>query len=967
MEGEMKYKYLAILVICYLVFFCAHTFAQSDIQKPKFSKEHGFYEDTFSVTISNDSSNSYIRYTLDGSDPVKSNTSITSLQPVTITIDPQSTTGGRAKTPGVVLRACTVIGTNASESVTRTYLFINKIGELSPENVRPNSLWPAVNTNEIYQYINYGMDQSVLNDPRYKDRINDALLAIPSVSVVTDLKNLFSTSTGIYMNAIKEGDDWERPASLELINPDGSEGFQINAGIRIRGGASRQNENPKHAFRFFFRKKYGKGKLEYPMFGDEGVKEFDKIDFRTSQNYSWSFPGHMGEYNTMNRDVFSRDLQREMGQPYTRSRYYHLYINGVYWGIYQSQERSEANYAASYFGGVPEDYDVIKNEDGKITATDGNDDAWEKIYRFCLAGFKSNALYYGIEGKNTDGTRNTSYPVLVDIDNLIDYMMVIFFTGNFDSPTSIWQTNKGANNFYCIYNRNGTEGFKFFAHDAEHTLRTTSGEHWNAVGLKEDRVNIGTLRNEYKMEVDRFEIFHPQWLHFKLSDNPEYRLRFADHVYKQFFNNGVMTPSNATALFQKRAKEIELAIIGESARWGNTYSYPAKTKDDWQWAVDDIVNNYFPYRTNIVIDQLEKAGLYPDINPPIFGGGSKLITSESLEIKPGFTLSLANPNTQGTIYYTIDGSDPRKIGGAVNDSSSQQAANNSNLVINSTTVIKARIKNGDTWSAIHKITLFVNSDFTSLKITEINYHPLDGDTLSDDEYEFLELKNTGSTKLVLTGTYFENGITYVFPEGSSLDAGKYLVLASNSKEFKNRYGFSPFGTYSGKLDNGGERLTLCAATGDTVFSMVYDDKSPWPEKADGGGYSLVVINPDGDLDDPGNWRVSYRINGSPGEDDVQSTLVQDEILPPSAFKLEQNYPNPFNPVTNFRFSIKEYSSVSLKIYDMLGREVAVILNQKMNPGTHTVKFNASDLASGVYIARLQSGTSMAAVKISLLK
>jgi len=963
----MKQRHVTILFICYLAFFYTAVYAQTDIQKPEFSMEHGFYESSFDVTISNDSANSYIRYTLDGSDPVTSNTSITSRQPVIITIDPESTTGGRAKSPGVVLRACTVIGTQASESVTNTYLFINKIGTLSPENGRPNSSWPAANNNPAYQYIIYGMDQNILSDPRYKDLINDAMLAIPTVSVVTDLKNLFSASTGIYVNALEEGDSWERPASLEIINPDGSEGFQINAGIRIRGGYSRHNENPKHAFRFFFREKYGKGKLKYPLFGDEGVKEFDKIDFRTSQNYSWSYPGHMAEYNTMNRDVFSRDLQREMGQPYTRSRYYHLYINGVYWGLYQSQERSEARYAASYLGGSPEDYDVIKNEDGVITATDGNEDTWERIYKLCQTGFKSNSLYYGLEGRNPDGSLNPLYKVLVDIDNLIDYMLVIFYAGNFDSPTSMWQNNKGANNFYCLYNRNANEGFKFFAHDAEHTLRTSSGEHWNAKGLTEDRVNIGTLTNEYKMVVDWFGIFHPQWLHFKLSDNAEYRLRFADHVYKYFFNNGIMTPSQASTFFEKRAKEIELAIIGESARWGNTYSYPAKTKDDWQWAVDDIINNYFPYRTSIVMDQLRKASLYPKINPPVFGSGSKLITSETLEIDPGFSLNMANPNTQGIVYYTINGSDPRKIGGDVNDSSAYIAEKNSVITITNTTVIKARIKDGDTWSALHKITLYVNSDFSSLKLTEINYHPLDGDTTNDDEYEFIELKNTGNTSLILSGIYFENGLTYVFPEGSSLAAGKYLVLASNSDEFKNRYGFLPFGVYSGKLDNGGERLTLCTVTSDTIFSVVYDDKSPWPEKADGDGYSLVVINPAGDLNDPSNWRASYRINGSPGEDDVESTVVLSDKILPAEFKLEQNYPNPFNPVTNFRFSIKEFNNVSLKIYDMLGREVVVLLNQKMEAGIHTIKFNAFELASGVYIARLQSGTNMSAIKISLLK
>lgn len=103
-------------------------------------------------------------------------------------------------------------------------------------------------------------------------------------------------------------------------------------GFRIRGGWSRHDEFAKHAFRLFFRSEYGERKLRFPLFGDEGVNEFDKVDLRCSQNYSWSKGGEEAPYCTMNRDVFSRDCQRDMLQPYTRSRYYHLYLNGLLLG-----------------------------------------------------------------------------------------------------------------------------------------------------------------------------------------------------------------------------------------------------------------------------------------------------------------------------------------------------------------------------------------------------------------------------------------------------------------------------------------------------------------------------------------------------------------------------------------------------------------------------------------------------------
>jgi hypothetical protein len=77
---------------------------------------------------------------------------------------------------------------------------------------------------------------------------------------------------------------------------------------------------------------------------------------------------------------------------------------------------------------------------------------------------------------------------------------------------------------------------------------------------------------------------------------------------------------------------------------------------------------------------------------------------------------------------------------------------------------------------------------------------------------------------------------------------------------------------------------------------------------------------------------------------------------PSEFSLGQNYPNPFNPSTTFGIRIAESGPVSLKVYDLLGQEVAVLLNERKEPGTYVVRFDASGLASGVYLYRLSGGT-----------
>ena len=146
-----------------------------------------------------------------------------------------------------------------------------------------------------------------------RDR-KDALVSIPTLSIVLDQAGLTSSGQGIYSNPGSSGYAWEREASLELIHPpewvdpDGNpEGFQTGCGLRIRGGFSRRTQNPKHSFRLFFRGEYGNGRLNYKLFGDEGADEFDKIDLRGPQNYSWAQGGT--SQNSFIRDTWSRDLQ----------------------------------------------------------------------------------------------------------------------------------------------------------------------------------------------------------------------------------------------------------------------------------------------------------------------------------------------------------------------------------------------------------------------------------------------------------------------------------------------------------------------------------------------------------------------------------------------------------------------------------------------------------------------------------
>jgi len=543
---------------------------------------------------------------------------------------------------------------------------------------------------------------------------------------------LFDDQTGIYANSIQDGREWERPASIELIKPDGTKGFQIDAGVRIRGGFSRGSNNPKHGFRLFFRSEYGDKQLDYPMFGPTGAKTFDSFDLRTFQNYSWSFQGD--PRGIFLRDQFSRDTQLAMGQPTERGDFYHLYINGQYWGLYNSDERPEANYAADYFGGKPEDYDVIKVDPDlgyNVEATDGNLDAWTQLWNAAKAGLGSEAAYQKIQGNNPNGTRNPNYKVLLDVDNLIDYELTAIYTGNLDGPVSWFLGNQSPNNFFAVRDRTSkSTGFKFMLHDSEHTL----------LDVNEDRSGPFPAGEQSPGK------FNPQYLWQQLLANTNFRLRAADHVQKFLVDSGgALTPSAVRARFLKRKNEIDKAVIAESARWGDAKREPALTRDnEWITEINRILNEYIPQRTAIVLQQLRDDGVKNELDAPRFNksGGT---------VEKGFQLTMSNPNGRGSIYYTIDGSDPRLAGGALNPTAIKYTGA---ITLTTSRTYKARVLFNTTWSGLTSATFNVVPPTTG-SVAGIVFKDTDGDGSKD----------TGEVGFVGVRVYIDANKNGIFDSG----------------------------------------------------------------------------------------------------------------------------------------------------------------------------------------------------------
>jgi len=924
----------------------------TDSLKVAFDHPDGFYTSPFYLKLDVPDQSYSIIYTIDGSNPQTSATAQNGGKSKTLTVDPTNI-NGRAKTPCYIVRASLQKeGLSPSFPLTQTYIFLDQV----ITQTKPGGSWPA-STIVNGQSIDLEMDPDVTNNPKYSGLMTGSLTDIPSISVVTDIENLFNPTTGIYVNAGSHGESWERMCSVELINPSGTPGFNINAGLRIRGGWSRHGNFPKHAFRLFFREEYGAPKLNFPLFENEGVSEFDKIDLRCEQNYSWAHPpGDNQARNTCVREVFSRDTQRDMGQPYTRSRYYHLYLNGMYWGLYQTQERSEARFAADYFGGNNDDYDVIKvgADVGGIEATDGNTNSWQKIYDLCTKGFADNSDYFSLEGKDQYGFPKKGGEVMVNMNNLIDYMQLIFYTGNFDAPVSAFMQNTGPNNYYAIDKRDDrSTGFIFFAHDSEHTLMI-GPEAGRGIGIQENRVQIPG------MSVGAFNKFHPQWLHYKLSSNVEYKMRFADRVYRNFFNNGVFTPEVAIERFQKRAAEITKAIIGESARWGDAQRAVPYTFEDWNIEINSLYNQYFPLRTDIVINQLKIAGLYPSFNPPTFSKDNSQLNLETYSASGNYQVTVSSP--QGQIFYTVDGTDPRLIGGQISNLA-KEIKTGGVLSLNGTALINSRVKIGNEWSALASVRfLNPNEDYSNLKVTEIHYHPTDSlagtEIISGKSFEFIELKNTGDKPISLSGLSFTSSIQYQFKENEVLPPKQFYVIASKPKWFYERHFMIPSGNFQKNLSNTGEQVVISNSVGNPIIDFMYSNVNPWATQPDGSGPSLssAIRNPTGNPGEYSYWTASTVFDGSPFADDPGITdTINDR---PNAANLVVLYPNPTKGLLHLK--VKDVKSdVRIEIYTLSGTKIF----SSVYIGNAIIELGRLNINAGIYLVNIKCNEENSVRKI----
>ncbi len=802
-----------------------------------FSVGRGFYYQSFQLAISTTTTGTSLYYTLDSSTPSATHGTLYS-GPITI-----STTA--------TVRAVAVFGGSAGIVSTETYVFPNAVVNQPANPAGFPTSWGA-------ETADYAMDSRITTDASYKNQVVQDLLSLPTMSIVTDESNLFDPTTGIYSNATNS--NLEVPASLEYFDPASGQTFQINAALVMQGGVGRDPGYEKHSFRFIFKAPYGPTKLNFPLFGDGATDSFDTVTLRAGFNDSWVWGQNEAQYI---RDQFADETLLAMGQPASHGNYVQLYVNGLYWGVYNPTERPDTSFAAAYLGGDKNNWDAF-DADEAVNSSDTT--AYNELMNFNFQG-GSTAAYQQVQGNNPDGTRNPNYPVLMDMTDYIDYMLMNIYIGNTDWPVHNWYMAREEDTSPTDLD---STGFKFFPWDSE----MSAGLQW-AYSPSINSMTTGDWSGWFANTLN------------VLKNNADFNMRFADEAEKFLFNGGPLTAAAAEQRYQALANEIQSAIVDESARWGDVSGTLYKPSD---WTNDEsyVLNSWLAPRTGIVIQQLRSAGLFPSVDAPSYAiNGS---SQNGGVFHAGDTLTITA--SASPIYYTLDGSDPRLPGGALNPNAILYSGS---IPLTQSVEVKARVYSGGTWSALVDAGFYVDLA-PALRITEMMYHPLPATAdeiargytgSSAEDFEYIEIKNITANPLQLAGVRFDNGVQFTFGN-YSLAANQCVLVVSNQTAFHIRYpGVSTSliaGQYTGHLDNAGEEVELDSPQGGIVQDFTYSDD--WYKQTDGDGFSLTVRDPLQDTslwNSADGWRASTAPGGSPGGDETNpipnpGSVVINEVL-----------------------------------------------------------------------------------------
>ncbi len=401
-----------------------------------------------------------------------------------------------------------------------------------------------------------------------------------------------SSGVGSYNNVLSRG--LERPVSCEWLYPDAAAGFQIDCGLRVHGSDymrpryvrqnGRWSGNGKFSLRLYFRGEYGTSTLDYPLFDESDVDQFKSVVLRA---------GHNDQTNPFVKDELIRRLFKDMGHVGPMGTMANLFINGQYKGYFNPTEHIKDEACQRWFDS-DQPWDVMTMNGIR----DGNADTWNAMINYARSNNLAIDAYYQEMARR------------LDIPQFIDYLIMRLWPNDWDWPQNNWS---------AAAERSESGQWKFFVWDAEGTFETS------------------------QLNVIRFNELNSQGnangqLYRALKTNAEFRQLFGDHLYKHFFNGGILTAENVNQHFSELQDELR-GVIGNM----NTY----------------IVDTWVPNRQSIFLDACVSEGLYT-FDGPVFALNG--FAAQGGHASVGDWLLMSPTQAGVSVYYTLDGTNPGNPG-----------------------------------------------------------------------------------------------------------------------------------------------------------------------------------------------------------------------------------------------------------------------------------------------------------------
>ena len=604
--------------------------------------------------------------------------------------------------------------------------------------------------------------------------------------------------------------DWEYKCDMILIEQDGSIGFQEPAGLSISGGCSRIA--PKKSFNVSFKSEYGQSKLNYKLFEDRDQDKYDGFKIRSGGNHvNKTFIDDAFTHKII-KDVL--DIDESANRPTT------VYLNGVYWGVFNIRDRLNKGYIDAYHPKVDDkdNTDVISLPRANAGVT------------FWLIENVSNGdhlTYYAFDDFiNANDVNDASVfdqiKEMIDVNSFLDYFITNIYCNNGDWP---------GNNLKVWRDRNDGK-FRWMMFDLDY-LRLYNGGYNNQSLLGEILYNTGFSNSRNPIACSPFR---------KLLENDKLKNEFIQRA--QTYIEIVWDPSRTDTIYNEMANKLAGEIDLNYAKWGG---WNQTTWNNNQYLLKD----FFHYREAPFSSMMESA---LSIN------SNKFILNLNFDNNTNGQVVLHNnyfvvPDNYSGVYYDDI---PIKITAVADPGfrfSHWLETENTNEEIY------------DSYSSTTNLTpVFTSVD--ELVINEIFYNPIG----ASEDLEFIELHNPSNQTRNLSNFQFTNGVCFAFPSGSSIAPNEYIVIAKNASNYQGN-GYQVFEWENSSLDNDGEKIELANLAKITVDSVRYNDASPWPIEADGLGFSLAYLEDGSDNFLGANWAIQSETIISPGASNIFCTPI----------------------------------------------------------------------------------------------